>query len=236
MLPYNDLINEPAYPIARSASPMALIGNIALDAGAAHDGWNMRQSYCRLKYTETGKACGNEVIPSLIRRKDGTAADYGFAARPWMIATFQWSSKNAPQPHLNRLLGLLPGYSPAAIAAMEESETGRLFPYRVSETCEPVSNALPVSAVPVERQRPLGERQPGMLQPRSGADAEIPAAAPAVERHRLAIDALANPVAVAVRTTNSIRPAARAEPCLGVDCVAEVGQETPKLPPPGVVR
>ena len=70
---------------------------------------------------------GHEPIPVVMKRNEGPWADVGFAGRAWVADTFKWVSYNAPQPHLQRILGLLMGYSSDAIAALEESESGILF-------------------------------------------------------------------------------------------------------------
>ena len=67
-------------------------------------------------------------IPLVSVRKDGSCADAGFAARQWVVETFKWIQDNVPQPHLDRLLGLMLGYSPDAIAAHDEARSGKLFP------------------------------------------------------------------------------------------------------------
>ena len=97
-------------------------------------------AYTKLEYTNVGRANGTEIIPLVLLRKDRSCADVGFVARAWVSETFKWVMDNAPQPHLNRLLGLILGYSPDAIAALDESESGRLFPYGVSGMAELASN------------------------------------------------------------------------------------------------
>lgn len=41
-----------------------------------------------------------------------------------MIETFKWINENVPQPHLDRIIGVLLGYSPDAIAALDEYTKG----------------------------------------------------------------------------------------------------------------
>ena len=68
------------------------------------------------------------AIPIVHLRKDGVCADVGFAARAWVAETFKYVMDNVPQPHLDRLLGLMLGYSPDAIANNDECLAGEQFP------------------------------------------------------------------------------------------------------------
>ena len=122
MLPSDDLIQEQAYLISRGVRPLALVGTIETDPD------EMLRVYNKLSLVRTGTANGHEPIAVVVARQDGECADVGYAARAWVVDTFRWLSENAPQPHLNRLMGLLLGYSPDAIAALEEAESGALFP------------------------------------------------------------------------------------------------------------
>ena len=123
MLPPDELIHHQGYLISRGVRALSLIGTVE-----ANDD-EMLRAYNKLQFMEFGTGCGHEPIPAVMERKGSEpSADVGFAAHSWVVDTLKWASDNAPQPHLNRILGLLLGYSPAAISALDESESGKLFP------------------------------------------------------------------------------------------------------------
>ena len=121
--PIDGTIQEQANLISRGVRPLALLGHVRPDP------ITMLRAYNRLEHlAPRGGASAHEPIPIVMLRKDGSCADAGFAARQWVAETFKWVSDNAPQPHLNHLIGLMLGYSPDAIAALDEVESGALFP------------------------------------------------------------------------------------------------------------
>ena len=75
-------------------------------------------------------------MPVGFLRKDKKIVDIGVAMRGWVAETFAWIMNNAPQPHLDRLLGLLLGYSPDAIAIDSEYDQGNMFPDTVTMLTE----------------------------------------------------------------------------------------------------
>ena len=77
----------------------------------------IRRVVTRLETVANGVA-----IPFAIDRGDGTA-DCGFAANRWVVETFQWVLGDVPQPHFNRVLGLLLGYSASAIQDYEQRQS-----------------------------------------------------------------------------------------------------------------
>ena len=131
MLPSNDTIQEQAYLVSRGVRPLALLETV----GSAPI--EMLRAYNQLSSVRTGTGSGVEPIVLVMERKDGTCADVGFAARAWVVETFKWVSDNVPQPHLNRLLGMMLGYSPDAIAALDEAESGELFTHHRTISSQP---------------------------------------------------------------------------------------------------
>lgn len=121
-LPPDELLQEQAYLVSRGVRPFALIGTIP-----GVDPLELTKLYTQLLFVSTKGAQGLEPIPVVVPRRDGTCTDYGFAAKSWVVETFEWVMNNVPQPHTNRLLGLLLGYSPDAVAALDEAESGRRF-------------------------------------------------------------------------------------------------------------
>ena len=122
--------HEQGYLVSRGVRPLALIGTCDAEP------FQMLETYSKLRYMRFGVAQGHEPIPLVVERKNRGYADYGFAQRAWVAETFQWISENVPQPHLNRLLGLMLGYSADAIAAQDECESGRLFPDIIDDESE----------------------------------------------------------------------------------------------------
>ena len=135
--PIEGTIQEHANLIARGVRPLALLGHVQPDP------WNLLRAYNRLSYLGgAGQKYGagdRAPIPIVALRKDGSCADAGFAAKPWVAETFKWIGDNIPQPHLNRIIGLMLGYSVDAIAALEESESGKMFPDMIIESPAPES-------------------------------------------------------------------------------------------------
>ena len=117
--PLDGTIQDAAYQISRGIRLMALLGHVPPNPTT------MSRAYYRLVYLGGSQGAGALLpIPFVIEREDKTCADAGFAARQWVVETFVWIKKNAPPPHLNRLLGLLLGYSPDAIAVHDEAQMG----------------------------------------------------------------------------------------------------------------
>ena len=160
MLLSDDAIQEAANLISRGVRPLALVGTVSLEGNADTDHWNLMTAYSKIEYLNVGRANGHEIIPVVVLRKDKSCADVGITSRAWVAETFKWVLDNAQQPQLNHLLGLLLGYSPDAIAASDESEAGRLFPYGASGIPE-------LESIPPHRQHrkeendsPLQEESP----------------------------------------------------------------------------
>ena len=122
-LDFLDTVKSEAYLVSRGVRPLALVGEVEADPMA------MLKAFNKVSYATNGmRDCsGNPVIPVVAERKGEQTAYVGYAARGWVVETFKWVIDNVPQPHLNRLLGLLLGYSVDAIVSNEESTAGRLF-------------------------------------------------------------------------------------------------------------
>ncbi len=133
--PIDGTIQDAAYQVSRGIRPLVLLGHVRPDP------ITLLRAYNRLQYLG-GQYSGMTVqpIPIVALRKDEACADAGFAARQWVVETLAWIHDNAPQPHLDRLLGLLLGYSPDAIAAHDEVQSGKLFPDTVTALLEQESN------------------------------------------------------------------------------------------------
>ena len=125
MLESDDLIREPAYLVSHGVRPLALVGTIETDPLA------MIRVWTKLRVPDEIGLIPAQLgaIPIVHLRKDGVCADVGFAARAWVAETFKYVMDNVPQPHLDRLLGLMLGYSPDAIANNDECLAGEQFPH-----------------------------------------------------------------------------------------------------------
>ena len=135
--PIDGTIQDAAYQISRGTRPLALLGHVRPDPVT------MLRAYNRLTFLgQHNSSGGRQPIPLVVLRKDDACADAGFAARAWVVETFKWISKNVPQPHLDRILGLMLGYSPDAIAAHDEAHSGLLFPDTISALDEQESSLL----------------------------------------------------------------------------------------------
>jgi hypothetical protein len=116
----DDLIREHAYLVARGVRPLAIVGQCRADAVT------MMRTATRIEaLSEPG------AIPFVCDCANGSA-EFGFAAEPWAVDLFQWlmrSDENAvPSEYRHRILGLLLGYSTAAVREFESNTAGRRFP------------------------------------------------------------------------------------------------------------
>lgn len=67
---------------------------------------------------------GDGVVPFVLPR-DGWA-DYGYAASPWVLDLYGWAvCSDVPADQRDRILGLLLGYSVAAIERFDAAGAGR---------------------------------------------------------------------------------------------------------------
>ncbi len=134
MLPSSDLIKEQAYLVSRGVRPLAIVAESHGENPVA-----VLKAYNELCYTlqSGGITVGGQtsIIPVCYQNGEGSVK-LGFAARSWIPDTLKWILENVPQPHLDRMLGLLLGYSPDAIAADGDFDSGNLFP----DTVEAISS------------------------------------------------------------------------------------------------
>jgi hypothetical protein len=115
-LPSPDALDESAYLVARGVRALALPG-FPVRA-------NEREAIRILTLLDSHALPG--AIQFLIRRHDGPV-EYGYAACQWVIDLLSWiCSGNVPQAQVDRIFGLLLGYSAQAIRDHEELLTGRL--------------------------------------------------------------------------------------------------------------
>ena len=120
--PVTTLQNE-AYLISRGVRPAALLGSVPL-AEADNTFIYLRQYY---------HTFWPAALPFVIPRTDFPCAMAGFAAAPWVIGLLTWSYAHAPMRSHHCILGLILGYSPAAIQAHDDQE------YVGSPTAQPMS-------------------------------------------------------------------------------------------------
>ena len=152
--PIDGTIQDAAYQVSRGIRPLVLLGHVKPDP------ITLLRAYNRLAYL--GSSSYNKSIPVVMLRKDRTCADAGFAARKWVGESFKWVMDNAPQPHLDRLLGLMLGYSPDAIAENDEGQAGNLFPDTLTVMGESASNPLhDYLGCMGEKSPPQTEESPG---------------------------------------------------------------------------
>ena len=134
MLPSFDLIKEQAYLVSRGVRPLAIVAE-----GHDEDPVAVLKAYNELCYTlqSGGITVGGQtnIVPICYQDGEGSVK-LGFAARSWVPETLKWILENVPQPHLDRILGLLLGYSSDAIAADGDFDSGKLFP----DTAEAISS------------------------------------------------------------------------------------------------
>ena len=133
MLPSIDLIKEQAYLVSRGVRPLAIVAE-----SYGEDPITALKSYNKLCYVlqSGGITVGGQGIIPICYQDDKGIIKMGFAARSWIPDTLKWALENIPQPHLDRLLGLLLGYSPDAIATDGDFDSGNLFP----NTAEAISS------------------------------------------------------------------------------------------------
>lgn len=105
-------LHEQSYAIARGVRPLALVGQCEADAG-------IRSRV--LAHLSTH--CDAGAVPFVCEREDGTA-EYGYAAAQWAIDLYRWTvnekaDNTLPLNQRHRIIGLLLGYSAAAISDFE---------------------------------------------------------------------------------------------------------------------
>jgi hypothetical protein len=99
----DDLILEHRLLLERGTRAVALIGSCAPEETSA--------TLHRLACVADGR-----VIPFVLR----AGAWCGFAANAWAIDLLRWAGEVAPRSQLDRIIGLLCGYSSPSIARFDE--------------------------------------------------------------------------------------------------------------------
>jgi hypothetical protein len=117
-----ELDNE-AYLVSRGVRPLALIGHCPSDPLVM----------CRVKTLLSRVRQAELVLPFIFTEGDHPEqAAFGYAAHRWVIDHLEWALGAAlPAARRHEILGLLCGYSPAAIARHQEQEG--LWTYRTRE-------------------------------------------------------------------------------------------------------
>lgn len=113
-LPADDMLSECAYLVARGVRPLALAEHFP-----AH----------HLLRVATRIECHADVgaIPWVIDHGDGVAS-CGYASERWVLDLYEWAVKGpVPEEQRERIIGLLLGYSAAAIREFEAHGSGRRF-------------------------------------------------------------------------------------------------------------
>lgn len=107
---------ESAYLVARGVRALALTGHCDAEP------LEMLQVA-----TEAERWAEHGAIAFVLDRGDGVA-DVGYAGAQWVIDLYRWTvTEPAADSQKHRILGLLLGYSVAAIRDHEEVSAGRMF-------------------------------------------------------------------------------------------------------------
>ena len=115
-VPPREVLDSECYLISRGVRPLALIGHCPADP----------VTMCRVKTLLHRAVTASHVITFVIGEGDkghGPSAAFGYAAHRWVIDMLRWAlSERVPPVRRHEILGLLCGYSPAAIARHQESD------------------------------------------------------------------------------------------------------------------
>lgn len=113
-LPRLDVLDNEAYLVSRGARPLALVGHCPAEPVLM---LRVRTVLCEARQAEL-------VLPFIFPEGDcpGQAA-FGYAAHRWVIDHLEWAlGAGLPPARRHEILGMLCGYSPAAIARHQERE------------------------------------------------------------------------------------------------------------------
>lgn len=118
LVPNQDVLAEHAYLVARGVRPLAIGGHFP--TGSA--------STLRIATLIESAAPNEQVLPFVIDHGDGSGS-FGYAVNRWTLDFYEWAvtDRSIPEQQKHRLVGMLLGYSPAAISRYEESGCGRRF-------------------------------------------------------------------------------------------------------------
>lgn len=116
-LPSDDFLREQSYLVARGVRPMAHVSEFPAEPDL------LIAVATRLE----SEADANS-IPFVIDHGNGHAS-CGYAGSGWVVDLYRWTVTDAeiPQEQRARIIGLLLGYSPAAIASFEDHAAGRRY-------------------------------------------------------------------------------------------------------------
>ena len=119
-IPSDEQIINEAYLISRGVRSLALLGTVPNDQAC-----EIYLKLSELASTKLGSGQAAEPVPFLSNSAEGDFKYFGYAARKWVIETFEWLN-TVEEPHYSRILGMLLGYSPLAIAEYDEIGSGNL--------------------------------------------------------------------------------------------------------------
>ena len=118
----SEISREEAYLISRGVRALALLKTTKTDRTSMLSALNELEEAASM----VGATRGNNVLPFVVKHKSGHYATTGFASHPWVIDLFRWiDDSDVPHPHRSRIIGLLLGYSPDAIAAEDDFAIGQ---------------------------------------------------------------------------------------------------------------
>ena len=107
-----------AYSVSRGIRPLVLVSEFPNDPAGVKDALQAL-SVIRRNVESGGHPPAIPFVRPKARAGKGTA-EVGYASHRWIIETYDWVDENAPEPHRERLVGLLLGYSCGAVAAPGE--------------------------------------------------------------------------------------------------------------------
>jgi len=118
LVPNRDVLAEHAYLVARGVRPVAIAGHFPTS----------QTSMLRITTLIESAAPGEDGVPFVIDHGDGSGS-FGFAANRWALDFYEWAVTDGsiPEQQRHRIVGMLLGYSPAAISRYEETGSGRRF-------------------------------------------------------------------------------------------------------------
>lgn len=112
-----ELLSEQSYLVARGVRPLALVGWCTDDPDVM-----VRTA------TLVEQVAAEATVPFVVDHGNGCAT-YGYAANASVLDLYAWaqSAEGVPQCQRERIVGLLLGYAPAALASFDDLATGRRF-------------------------------------------------------------------------------------------------------------
>lgn len=114
LLSNTDALSEAAYLVSRGVRPLALVGHCP----------DRPNVMLRIRGRLAAAAQRFDALVFIVPESGGSAA-FGYAAHRWVIDLLTWAlSDGVPPERKHEILGLLLGYSPAAIARHQERDHG----------------------------------------------------------------------------------------------------------------